>query len=114
MISEGGRRNHHVRFKKHVGTVDELGQPTLPNEYDWQIVIPSWFASLRSASGGEPIRGRQVTAQTTHVLIGEYYGAKDATADMLALVDGIEYEVLAVYDPDGLNQEIRVELRRTV
>ena len=64
-----------------------------------------------AASGGEVVRGRQVTATTTHVLFGEYFGGEGVNPEMRALIEGKWYNVTSVLDKDGLSEEQRIELK---
>lgn len=117
MRNRDGNRRHIATFQQHDGTVDSHGHPTLGTSADWDDFISGWPCELLTGSGGERLRGRQVTAETTHVLFGEYFGAEGVTAKMRVLIDdptgtSVTYQVVSAYDPDGDGREMRVELRR--
>lgn len=107
-----GNRRHSLDAKQHDGTTDSLGTPTYHVAGDWDTVTSGWPVEMLVVSGGETLRGRQVTAQTTHVFYGEYYGGKDIEADMKVVVENVEYDVVTAYDPWGDRQEFRVEAKR--
>lgn len=106
-----GSRRHFADFYRQDGTKDAHGIPDYSDDATWTRVIHAWPCELITASGGERVRGRQVTAATTHVAIGEYYGAREADPDMRAEIGGRRFAIAAAYDPDGDNRETRVELR---
>jgi hypothetical protein len=106
-------RIHSVEFQKHNGTQDTLGQPTYGTDTDWDVVA-QWRCELLTAGGGEKLRGRQVSANTSHVLIGDPAAVADKVDPTCrAIIGGKTYNVTAVYDPDGLNREFRVECRQS-
>lgn len=110
-----GNRRHAARIEKHDGTQEsDHGHPSYTTPGDWDTVVESWPCEVLTTSGGELIRGRQVQAETTHVLFGEYFGADNVTAEMRAVVGGITYSIVAAYDPDGDSREMRIEARREV
>lgn len=117
MIEPGDMR-HRCTFQQHDGTVDGHGQPTYTVSGDWDASILDWPCKLQSTTGGERIRGRQVTAETTHVLFGHFSHAQNATADMRAVVTSsttgatTTYQVVSVLDMDGEGRELRIELKR--
>lgn len=106
-----GSRRHQADFEQHDGTIGTHGNPTYKTSGDWDTIVSAWPCELLTTKGGESLRGRQVTADTTHVLFGEYQGATSVTTDMRAVIDGTTYDVVSVYDPDGDGREMRVELR---
>lgn len=106
-----GHRRHVATFSQHDGTTDDLGQPTYDTSGDWDVVVSDWFCEMVTTGGDERIRGRQTTADTRVVLFGEYYGASSVTTDMRCVLNGKTYGVAAVYDQDGEERELRVELR---
>lgn len=116
MRNRDGKRRHMATFQQHDGTTDAHGHPTYFTEADWDNVL-QWPCEVTTAHGGEVLRGRQVTAETTHVLFGEYFSAEGVTAAMRCKIpsdDGtmVTYDVVSAYDPDGLSRELRVELKR--
>lgn len=106
------KRRHRITIQQHNGTLDNAGNATLNTEADWETIVSNWPCEAMTASGGEKIRGRQTNAETTHVFIGEYYGASATTPDMRAVFNGSIYQINAVYDPDQMNRELRIEAQR--
>jgi hypothetical protein len=106
------RRIHTAQLQRHNGTQDTLGQPTYETDSDW-VTFSEWPCEIVTASGGERIRGRQVSANTSHVLIGDPYAAKGVDPNCRAIIDGRTYNIAAVVDPDGLNHELRIEARQS-
>ena len=106
-----GARRHQADAYQHNGNADPHGMPTYTVPEDWDLVIQGWPVELITASGGESVRGRQVDAETTHVVFGEYYGGRTITPQMQLQIAGQTYAITAAYDPDGDNREFRVELK---
>jgi hypothetical protein len=68
-----------------------------------------------TASAGEVLRGRQVTAETSHVLIGEFFGVQGiAETDRVVLSDGSKLAINGIMDQDGKQEEARVEAKATL
>ena len=113
-------RRHRATAKQHNGNVDAHGTPTYTTSVDWTEVVTEWPCEMRVVSGGEVIRGKQVAAETSHVLFGEFHGGKAIQPQMKVEVydpatsSTIEYGVVSSYDMDGDSRELRVELRREV
>ncbi len=113
-----GSRRHRAKFEQHDGGVDEHGNPTYTSDNDWDAVVTSWPCELKAVTEGEQLRGKQVSADTTHVLFGEYGGARDVETDMRAVVTSTTtgltttYEIVSVLDLDGEGRELRIELKR--
>ncbi len=107
-----GYRIHSATFQRHNGNVDGNGTPTynLPN--DWAATAGPWPCELVTATGGEVLRGKQVSARTTHVAFGERFGSQTVTTMDRAVIGGESYGIVAVIDSDGMNRESRIELRR--
>lgn len=107
-----GSRQHRVTVSQHDGTQDTHGNPTYTTTGDWDAVVTDWPVELIAVRGGEKVRGRQVTSETTHVLFGEYYGGSGILPEMKAVLNGTTYEVVAALDLDGDSREMRVEVKR--
>lgn len=107
-----GARTKVAAFQQHSGTVDDYGTPTYTNDDDWSTVVAAWPAEQVGVRGGEVIRGRQVAAVTTDVLFGEYYGGSLIASDMRCVLNGVIYQVVSAVDTEGMNRELRVELKR--
>lgn len=106
-----GKRRHTAQVQEHNGTVDGTGNPTYGTPGDWDTVIAAWPCELLTTAGGETVRGKQVTAQTTHVLFGEYFGASGVSANMRIIVNGQTMSLVSAYDPNGDQSEMRVEAK---
>lgn len=111
-----GYRRHQATFVEHNGTTDENGQPTFGTESDWVPVVASWPVELVSVGGGETVRGPQVTAETTHVLYGEYFGGVGINAEQRCTVEIngalLTYNVIAARDLRGISEELRVDVKQ--
>lgn len=107
-----GKRRHRLTASKHDGTLDDHGQPTYAVPGDWDTVVENWPCEVVVTTGNEKIRGRQTTAETTHVFFGEYHGGKQITPLMKAEVSDKTYYVIAAFDADGESREYRVEAKR--
>ena len=107
-----GQRNYYASFQEHNGDQDTHGTPTYGDAADWITVVPQFPAELVSTTGGEVLRGRQISAITTHVLYGEYYSGEGIKPNHRCVIDGKLYEVVSVLDMDGRHRELRVELKQ--
>ena len=105
-------RRHRATIKKHDGTIDGHGVPTISEPTDWDAWITDWPVEVIAVSGGEAFRGRQVADSTTHVIFGEYHGGDTITPEMQCVINAITYEIVSVLDVDGDSRELRVELKR--
>ncbi len=109
------KRQHRVRFERHNGNVDAMGNPTYSVADDWNLLPQIWPCELLTASAGEVLRGRQVTAETSNVLIGEFFGAQGIEAtDRVILSDGQRMAINGIMDQDGKQNEARIEARATL
>ena len=107
-------RRHVARFYYHNGNRDEHNNPTLSRESDWIARPVVFYCEMQGAGGGEKVRGRQVTAVTSHVLFGEARGITTVQAADRCVIGDKRFEVVTKGDPDGLDTEGRIELRREV
>ena len=107
-----GFRNRYVSFLRHNGNVDASGNPTYSTPDDWYLVARGWPAEVLNTSGGEVIRGRQVTAETTHVLYGEWSYVQEISPRDRITFNGVTLEIVSVTDPEGLRYEMRIEAKR--
>ena len=112
-----GARLHLATFYQHNGNTDDLGQPTYTVDTDWLPVVINWPVEKLGVSGGETLRGRQVASETTHVLFGEAQGGLGIMPKHRCEVTDLNgswqrYQVTSVLDRDGINQELRVEIKR--
>lgn len=112
-----GSWRYTADFYKHNGNVDTTGTPTWSVPADWDVPVLTWPCELTTTRGTEDERGKQVTATTTHVLFGEYFGAKGVTAEMRMIVpidadDELYMSVVSATDTDGTRREMRIEAKR--
>lgn len=106
-----GYRRWTANFTRHNGSVDEYGQPTYSNPSDWATVSVGWPCELTTTIGAEVVRGRMVNEKTTHVAFGEFSGLGDVGVKDRCTISGVDYGIVNISDPDGVSQEVRVELR---
>ena len=106
-----GFRRHLATFYRHNGSVDAYGQPTYSDDSQWTVLSQGWPCELTTTVGGEVLRSRMVTEKTTHVAFGEFYGTDDITVEDRCVIGGVKYGITNISDPDGINMEVRVELR---
>ena len=111
-----GNRRYTADFYSHNGNVDTTGTPTWDVSADWNVPVLTWPCELTTTRGTEDERGKQVTATTTHVLYGEYFGAKGVAADMKIIIgnddDIITLAMVSAVDTDGTKREMRIEAKR--
>ena len=104
-------RRFVARFYYHNGNRDAHNNPTLSVDADWIKRPVVFFCEMQETAGGEKVRGRQVTASTTHVLFGERRGLLSVKPTDRCVVGGQNYEVVATHDPDGKGIEGRIEIK---
>jgi len=107
-----GKRRHTAVIQKHNGNTDDYSQPTYKVEADWDTVIKGWPCQFQTTSGGEFLRGRQVTAQTTHVLWGDYSAVRNVTPDMRIKISGLVLGILDASDLFGDQREMSIDAKR--
>lgn len=96
---------------RHDGTVDSDRVPDYTTPGTWDTYIEGWPCEILTVSNGETLRGQQVTAETTHLFVGEYHGAKDTTTDMRVEVGDVTYEIISAYDPHNDRRDFWVETK---
>ena len=106
-----GFLRHRASFLRHNGTLDSHGQPTYNTPSDWEVFFEDWPCEFVSTVGGEILRGRQVTAKSTHAMFGNYIAVEGIDAKMKVEKDGLTYGITSFSDPEGIRTEMRVELR---
>ena len=107
-----GKRRHRASVIEHNGNQDDHGGYTFADPEDYQTIVTGYPVELITTGGDERVRGRQLIAETTHVMYGEYHGGKSITSEMKVKIEGVTYEVIAAYDPQGDKREMRVEMKR--
>ncbi len=106
-----GFRRHRATFQSHNGNVDQYGQPTYNTPSDWDTFFADWPCEFISTVGGEILRGRMVTEKSTHACFGNFSAVEGLNTEMRAVVNGTNYGITSVSDPEGIRTEMRVELR---
>ena len=106
-----GFRRHRADFYDHNGTLDSYGQPTYNTVSDWDTYFAGWPMEFVSTVGGEVLRGRMVTAKSTHAMFGNFSAVESINTKMRVVVNGANYGITSVSDPEGTRTEMRVELR---
>lgn len=109
-----GARRHSAVFYRHNGKTDESGLPTYGVAADWSQVGGSWPCEIQTTNGGEVIRGRQVAAETSHILYGDFAAVQTVKPTDRLRAAGVGLEVVAVIDQHGLRDEMRIECKREV
>ena len=107
-MSIGSRYLHTLTVKRNVatGALDDYGQP---------VTAETTVATVRGLV--QPRRAREVAlASQAGVVLGEHAGYIDpmpslTTADWLEL-DGVRYDVLAIYDAGGVGHHYELGLQR--
>ena len=114
MRNRVGHRRHRATFESHNGTVDNYGQPTYDNPTDWDLFMADWPCEKVSTVGGEMLRGRMVTAKSTHALFGNFRALEGVNVKMRVRINGELYGITSAGDPSGDRMEMRVELRKEI
>lgn len=109
-----GKQRHRATFSQHDGTQDSHGTPTYETSADWDAVVTGWPCEMLTKSAAEKLKGQRVQETTTHVLYGEYHGAKTVTPDMKVVIDSVEYGVVSAFDRFGTSRELVIEIKREV
>ncbi len=106
-------RRHWLTFQQHDGTVTN-GVPTYHVDGDWDTVsnVGTVAVEKKGVTGGEVVRGIQMDATTTHLLIGDYWSLKNVTPNMRATGCGDTFNVIRAYDPDGMGESFHVQVKR--
>lgn len=110
-----GQRRYLATFEAHNGNIDETGNPTYDTLADWLESLAGWYCELIATGGSEQIRGRQIAAETTHVIFGDYaaVAAAGITTQHRCTVGGLTRAgIERIYDADGLRTEMVLELKQ--
>ena len=106
-----GFRRHRATFQRHNGTLDDYGQPTYNTPSDWDVFFADWPCEFISTVGGEILRGRMVTEKSTHAMFGNFIAVEGIDVEMRVVVNGKNYGITSISDPEGIRMEMRVEMR---
>lgn len=108
-----GKRRYNATFLEFNGKQTETGFPDYTDPTNWVPVVANWPCELIGVGSGETVRGRQVTAETTHVIFGEWFGGEGVKSGHRCRVDGREMSVAGPpLDMDGMKLEMRIELKQ--
>ena len=105
-----GKRRDTALIQKHNGNKDTYGQPSLTVEADWETVV-RWPCQFQSTSGGEILRGRQVTAQSTHVLWGDYMAVRNVETTYRIKIRNLTLGIVDVSDLFGDQKEMSIDCK---
>ena len=103
-------------FSRHNGNVDNTGNPTYSIPADWDVVADDIPVSLMGAGGGEAAYDRQQTERSTHNLYCDYWDGVSAGIDvtMRVQVNGETFSIVHIGNPDGIQREMEIEVKREV
>ena len=107
-----GARQWNATISRHNGTLDGNGNPTYQTDADWVAVNLAWPCEKITVQGSEVLRGRQVSAVTTHVLFGWYSSVSEVLPSDRVTINAETFSVVAVLDVDGDNMTARMEVKR--
>ena len=106
-----GKRRYRADVEKHNGTVDAHGQPVTSNTA-WTAVISDWPCEVLTKSANEDSTGGGTIMN--YEIFGSYVTEATVAPNMRMIIDGVTYEVVAAYDPDGRRRTLKVEAKREV
>ena len=107
-----GRRRNRITLQQATEALDGAGQPIRTwTTYlaDYPVAIDQVTGGL---TGGETLRGRQVSAETEIVFSGRWYAG--VTAQMRMSYDGRTLGIVRASDPYGDRRELRIECREAL
>lgn len=104
-----GELRQRIAVQTATEVLDKAGQPIRT----WSALSgPAQLpARVDSVTGGESLRGRQVTANASVVFTIRYRA--DITTRMRVIYEGATYYILRASDPYGDRRELRIECRRS-
>ena len=112
MRKRTGKRIHRADFTRFDGTVDSTGQEMRHVPENWDTIVSGWPCEFVTTVGGEILRGRMVTEKSTHVLFGFFSTVESVESTDTCVINGQEYGINFIGDPEGVRTEMRVELRK--
>lgn len=96
-----GRLNTKITIESKTETIDSVGDPV----NTWATYAEAW-AEVRTQSGKEFIRARELHSELTHVLTLRWISG--VTTDMRVNNNGAYYNILSVFDPTTRKRELRL------
>jgi SPP1 family predicted phage head-tail adaptor len=103
-----GRKRNRITLQQATETLDGAGQPIRT----WTTYLADYPVAIDQVTGGEALRGRQVSAETEIVFSGRWYAG--VTAQMRVSYDGRTLGVVRASDPYGDRRELRIECREAL
>ena len=77
-----------------------------------ETIVPSWYCEFREVKGGESFRGRQVTADATYSMFGNFDEVSKVVPSDRINVDGLTLGILDVSDHTGRRMEMVIDAKR--
>ncbi len=107
-----GFRRHIADIYNHNGTRDAVGQLDTKNDSNWVGFAMGWPCEFVSTVGGEIVRGIMVTDKSTHIAFGHFSHVETVNKKMRVKINNEWYGITSIIDPEGIRQEMRIELRK--
>ena len=101
---QAGKLRHRVTIEQVTSTRDSMGVP----EETWSTLATVW-AEVAAVSGREFVEGFRTQAEVTHSIWIRY--RSDVTARMRCAEGSTHYDIVAVLDPDGRKEKLRLMCR---
>jgi SPP1 family predicted phage head-tail adaptor len=107
---QAGQLSQRIAIQTATETVDGSGQPIRTwAALSGPALLP---AKVDAVTGGETLRGRQVSAEATTLFTVRY--RSDITTRMRVTYEGRTLGIVRVSDPYGDRRELRIECREVV
>jgi SPP1 family predicted phage head-tail adaptor len=103
-----GRKRNRITVQTATETQDATGQPIRT----WATYLADYPVAVDAVSGGEVLRGRQVSAEATTVFSGRWY--EGVTPHMRVTFDGRTLGIVRAHDPYGDRRELRIECKEVL
>ncbi len=100
-----GRKRHRITIQQATTAPDAAGQP-IPT---WTTYLADYPVAIDQVTGGETLRGRQVSAQAMLVFSGRWYPG--VTTQMRVVYDSRTLGIVRASDPYGDRRELRIECK---
>ena len=103
-----GRKRHRITIQQATSTPDAAGQPIRA----WTTFLADYPVALDQVSGGEVVRGRQVSQETQVVFTGRYYAG--VSSQMRVVYGSRTLGIVRAVDTYGDRRELRIECKEAV
>lgn len=100
-----GRKRNRITIQQATSTLDAAGQPIRT----WTTYLADYPVAIDQVTGGEVLRGRQVSAETQIVFAGRWY--EGVTTQMRVIYGSRTLGIVRACDPYGDRRELRIECR---